>query len=293
MWKLGTLQPGQAQILTYQVLHKRGGEYKTISDVWSPDLANVSHATAESSTKVMVPALQLALTGTAAVSAKSPAQFTATVKNSGTMPLERVQVALELPDDVLVSRVTSGAQRSKDRIVWTVPKLPPGESQEFRAWVELERGASGRKVITAKARDGQQRTEVVTKEATAEFQGASDLRWAPKFDSPRVELNRQGTVTVVVRNEGSETEKGIQLRVRLPQVLKPEADDRSGDKVTLVNDEAIFNLKELQPGKSHEFRLDYTGAKVGEGEVELILVGETLKDKALTKKQTIQVLNRK
>ena len=284
-WKLGTFGAGQTKSVTYQLLHKKGGDYKSISNVTS-DVA-LQNATDEASTTVLKPALEFKLVN----GAEKKDQLVATVKNIGTLPLANVQVVLDIPEGTRISNATKGSEPSRrgDQVRWVLPKLPAGEAQEYRAVFEPEKGVSGRKVVTGRASEGRRLIDVPEQKATIDYVGKADLSWKPKFDSPIIDLNRQGTVRVTVTNNGNATDKGVTLRVSLPTQLKPMIDDRSTDKVQLAGKDAVFAPRDLAPGKSHEFVLNYQGVSTGADVVQLVLTSESLGKESLTKNQTITV----
>ncbi len=284
-WKLGGLGAGQTKSVTYQLLHKKGGEYKSLSNVTS-DL-NLGPVTDEAKTLVMKPALTFSLLN----NPEKKEQLVATVRNTGTMPLANVQVVLDVPEGTRISNATRGSEKNRqgDQVRWVLPKLPPGESQEYRAVFEPEKGVSGRKVVSGRANDGRRLIDVPEQKAMLDYVGKADLNWKPKFDSPIIELNRQGTVRVVVTNNGNVTDKAVTLRVSLPTQLKPMIDDRSTDKVQLAGKDAVFAPRDLAPGKSHEFVLNYQGINTGTDVVQLVLTSESLGKESLTKNQSITV----
>jgi hypothetical protein len=284
-WKLGALGPGQQKWVTYQLLHKKGGEYKSLSQVTS-DIA-LENAKDEASATVLKPALEFKLVN----GTEKKDQLVATVRNTGTLPLANVQVVLEIPEGTRISNATKGSEPSRrgDQVRWVLPKLPAGEAQEYRAVFEPEKGVSGRKVITGRASEGRRLIDVPEQKATIDYVGKADLSWKPKFDSPIIDLNRQGTVRVTVTNNGNATDKGVTLRVTLPTQLKPMIDDRSTDKVQLTAKDAVFAPRELAPGKSLEFVLNYQGVNTGADVVQLVLTSESLGKESLTKNQTITV----
>ena len=284
-WKLGTFGAGQTKSVTYQLLHKKGGDYKSISNVTS-DVA-LQNATDEASTTVLKPALEFKLVN----GAEKKDQLVATVKNTGTLPLANVQVVLDIPEGTRISNATKGSEPSRrgDQVRWVLPKLPAGEAQEYRAVFEPEKGVSGRKVVTGRVSEGRRLIDVPEQKATIDYVGKADLSWKPKFDSPIIDLNRQGTVRVTVTNNGNATDKGVTLRVSLPTQLKPMIDDRSTDKVQLAGKDAVFAPRDLAPGKSHEFVLNYQGVSTGADVVQLVLTSESLGKESLTKNQTITV----
>ena len=289
IWQLGTLEPGQAKIVTYQLLGKKGGDLLTTSMAASDDkFASVQSEHAESKTKVLVPALKLDLTGPATVAAKESALYTARVQNTGTQPLDNVRVTVALPDDCEVTKVTTGARRTKDQVAWTLPKLPAGEAHDFR--VTLESPTSGKKQVKAAAKETRTAVEDA-KEVTSTFQGRADLTWKPEFEDASVNVGKQGLITVKVKNQGTETDKGLRLRVELPPNAKFV--EGSPKQYKEAGAEVIFEPRPIAPNGTETFTVTYEAKQAGPAYFRLRLEAESLGDKPLLKEQVVQINNAK
>lgn len=286
-WKLGTIAPGETKTVPYQLLARQGGEMATMSSL-ACETGVLDASAAQSTTKVLLPALQLDFRGPAKGEAKAPVKYTAVVKNAGTMPLDNVRVAVDVPDDLAVVKLTNGCRTDRGKRVWVVPKLAAGESQEFRLEVVPEQGTSGRRTLKASARDANGRTDDQTREAITDFVGRADLSWKPTFTPGRLPVQREGTITVLVRNQGSETDKGVRLRVILPREVTLK--DSSPSKASLdPNDNTlVFPPQPVAPGKSVEFIVTYQARTPGQAQFRLLLEGESM-EKAITKDQAIEI----
>ncbi len=286
-WKLGTIGPGQTKTVTYQLLARQGGEMTTMSSL-ACETGVLDASAAQSVTKVLLPALQLDFRGPAKGEGKAPAVYTAVVKNAGTMPLEQVRLTVDVPDDLSVQKVTNGCRTDKNPRVWVIPKLAAGEAQEFRVQVVPAQGTSGRRTLKASARDASGRTDAQTREAITDFVGRADLSWKPTFTPGRLPVGREGTITVLVRNQGSETDKGVRLRVMLPPEVTLK--DAIPSKASLdPNDNTlVFPPQPVAPGKTGEFTVTYQARTPGQAQFRLLLEGESL-EKAITKDQAIEI----
>jgi hypothetical protein len=288
-WKLNTLAPGQTKTVTYQLLFKRDGEFTTASfvDCETGRLGAADTPAATAATKVQKAALALEFTGPAAVTGRNGAEYVAVVKNVGSMAMENVRVAVEVPDDLAVVKLTNGCRTDRGLRVWVVPKLAAGESQGFRLAVEPEQGVSGKRTLKATARDGRGRLDAQTKDVTTEYVGRADLTWKPSFDPVRVDIGRQGTLRVAVRNQGSETDKGVSLRVMLPPEVQPVGS--TPPNATLDQNTFVFPPQSLAPGKAIEFTVTYEGKKAGQARFGLLLEAQSLGEKGLRKDQTVEI----
>ena len=287
IWQLGTLEPGQAKFVTYQLQSKKGGELVTTSMAASDDkYATVQSENTESKTKILVPALKLELTGPATVASKEAALYTARVQNTGTQPLENVRITLALPEGCEVTKFTARALRTKDQVQWLLPRLPAGEAFDVR--LHLESSTSGKKLIKATAKESRTAVEDA-KEVTSTFLGRADLTWKPEFDDVSVNVGKQGLITVTVKNQGTETDKGTILKVELPDQVKlvqgtPKQYDQAGTTL-------IFKPRPIPPGHKETFTITYEAKQSGPGNFRLTLESESLGDRPLTKEQVVQINN--
>jgi hypothetical protein len=287
VWDLGTLAAGQSKTLQYQLLTRKAGELVTYSTAVSPDVSAAA-VRADSRTKVLQPGLSLVFTGSPATTPKAPAVYKAVVRNTGTLPLGNVTLAVDVPAELSVTKRTNGAKSDRGRLTWVIPKLPAGEGQEFNIQCEPEQGVAGKKLLKATATDGRGLVEKQTAEVGTEFVGKADLTWKPTFDKAWVQVGRQGTLTVVVKNQGAETDSGVRLRVKLPPEVKYLGN--SGTiPATFENAEVLFPAQKLAPGKTAEFVVTYEGKSAGPGRFVLMLEGESLGGKPLTKEQEVLV----
>ena len=288
-WKLGTLSPGQTVFVQYQLLARKPSTGKGM--LTSSQLAGdapLDVTAAHSYTKVLQPALHLHFSGTPAAPPKAPALYKAVVRNVGTLPLGDVRLSVDVPDELTVTKRTNGAKVERGRLTWVIPKLPAGEAHEFSIECVPEAGVAGKKLLKAMLTEGRGVVEKQTAEAGTEFVGRADLTWKPKFDNAWVRVGRQGVLTVKVENQGAETDNGVRLRVKLPPEVK-YVGNNGATPATFENAEVLFPVQKLAPGKTTEFVITYEGKSPGPGRFYLVLEGESLGNKPLTKEQEVLV----
>ncbi len=286
---LGTIGPGQTAKAQYQLLIRQPGNKLTTSTASSGELSVVSDRV-ESVSKVLQPALKFSLIGPGQVAPKAPARYKATVLNAGTLPLSDVRVAVDIPDGLTVTKQRLGGKQDGNRRVWVIPKLAAGEAEEIEFQAEQpESGLAGKRQFKASAQDGRRLVDTQTAEVTTEFVGRADLRWTPVFhNNAIVGVNRQGTISVTVKNIGAETDKGVRLRVQFPPEVRYK-DTAGRTKATFDNAILTFDIQPLAPGKSAEFEIAYEGFKAGQAQFTLLLEGESLSNQPLRKEQSVTV----
>ncbi len=282
-WDLGTLGRGQSKIVTYQLTggRQQGGELLTTSHATSED-GGIAE-TAESKTRILVPELGFTLTGPASVESKKPAEYEATARNNGTLPLTNVVVSIPIPEDCQPTKVTKDAQRYKDRVSWVIPKMTPGEAYKFRLTVTAN--TSGKRVVRATARDKAGAVDAEREVATA-FLGRADLHWSPNIPAI-LALDKQGQIVITVRNDGEEADAGVAPRVRLPDGLK--VIETTPSKATVTKEgEIVFSAVEIKPGKTEVFTVTVQRTQPGQKRVGLQLNATSLDNRPLLKDQTIE-----
>ena len=89
-------------------------------------------------------------------------------------------------------------------------------------------------------------------------------------------------------NQGAETDNGVRLRVKLPAEVK-YLGNNGAMPATYENAEVLFPAQKLAPGKTTEFVVTYKGKTPGPGRFLLVMEGESLGNKPLTKEQEVLV----
>ncbi len=282
-WDLGTLGRGQSKIVTYQLTGGRpqGGELITTSNATSAD-GGIAE-TAEAKTRILVPDLGFTLNGPASVESRGAAEYEAEVRNNGTLPLTNVVVSIPIPDDCLPTKVTKDAKRYPDRVSWTIPKMAPGEAHKFRLAVTAN--TSGKRVVRATARD-QAGAVSAERDVATVFLGRADLRWEPNVPA-LLAVGKRAQITVRVRNEGEESDKGVSPRVNIPDGLRVIT-ATPGPATQILAGEVVFDAVEIKPGKDEVFTVTVERTQPGRLRVGLRLEATSLGEKPLLKEQTIE-----
>jgi len=209
-WQVGTLMPGQRKVIEYRMTPRVSADTFTTTNV-SGDKGVLEKS--EARTKVHTPGLSVKLTGpTGVVNAGEAARYEVTVRNVGTMPSRNVKVRGTIPADCKPTMKTEGGQVARDAIMWTVPRLDPGEARSFRFGLRAD--TTGRRVVAVHAADG--RKVSAADEMATLFQGVASLSWATELEPVALAIGRQGTFTVRVRNSGGEEARNVRLEIELP-----------------------------------------------------------------------------
>ncbi|MCZ2340862.1 MAG: DUF11 domain-containing protein [Bacteroidales bacterium] len=283
LWKLGTLQPGERKLIQYRLTAADGGELLASSIVKSPDVPEVERS--ESSTKVLVPGVGLELSGPPIVSPGEAGLYEIVARNTGTLPLTDVRISATIPNDCTISKMTRGGQHYRDRIVWTVSRMSPGEAYSVR--YGLKANTTGKRTIRAAieaAGSVEKSRELITS-----YQGTADLTWESSADPQTVQMGKTGLLTIRVRNTGGETAKNVRLRVELPadraQFVQATPRDTRASANTIQ-----FNEMSIPAYGSLTYTITYRAERAGQAWFRLRLEDHSLGDNPLTKEQAVEIL---
>ncbi len=283
LWTVGTVMPGETKTLQYLVTATKGRALQVLSVV-DADGKVQSNDTAEG--RALDAGLRVRLTGDAKTTADTPAVYEATVTNTGTMPLANVRVSGTVPEDCRLTKMTRGGKEYQGQVVWTLPKLAPGESQAVRWGVQAANG--GRKQVRAAAVAG--RGVEDTAKAETVFQGAAVLHWESGFDRDTVALDQQGVFTVRVRNTGSEPATNVRLTVDLPKGLVALVQASPGYKKT--GEQVAFEVRTIAAGKAETFTITFKGEERGQAYFTAKLSADALGDRPLGAEKYVDVVRR-
>ena len=283
VWKLDTLRPGEQRVVQYRLTGRAGGAAVASSAVTSPDVPDPARADARFA--VLAAAMKLELTGPPAAAPGDPAEYTATVTNSGTLPLADVRLTANVPDGSTVTRVTNGGRASAAAVAWVVPDrargpLQPGDSYAVRFTLAARTG--GPKVVRVAAAGD--RVGEVPREVSTNFQAAPDLSWEHKFNSTSLVAGTPELLTVTVTNAGGEAARNVRLRVDLPDgVTAAQVSPAPAGPLPGGQRRVAFDPVSVPANGAQKFTLTVRAEKPGPARFEMTLGYDGLGD-PLTKR---------
>lgn len=280
-WEIGKLLPGQRKVIEYRVTPKQARDALSTTNV-SADKGVLEKA--EARTQVLVPGLGVKLTGPPGVVGPGQvAQYEIVVRNTGTLPATNVRVSGSLPADCKLTMKTNGGQVYRDQIVWTLPRLEPGEAQSFR--FKLTASTTGRRVVTATAADARNQRD--SQELATVFQGAAAIQWETIPDPVAVHVGKPGMFTVRVKNVGGEAARNVRLEVDLPKAIGV---DRVTPNVAPAGGKIVFPAETIPAYGEMVYTISYTARESTQAWFGAKLTADALGDRPLKSEKMVEIL---
>lgn len=272
-WEIGTLEPGQKRVVDYQVIARTPGKQCNQAVVTAD---GGLQAKAESCVSVTEAKMALTMHGPARRYVNLPAMYEITVSNTGTAPLNNVQVVNPLP--LHTAFVSAGAEGrlSGTQVMWSVGGLEPGASRTVE--VVLRAQVEGR--ICNRATATADRGLAAQAEACTEFKGVSALLTELIDTEDPVEVGGNTSYVVTIFNQGSKPVTHLVVVADVPaqetlvSANGPSPNRRDGAKLvfdpTTLQPQATarytISVKAVAPGDVR-FRLDVTADQLTGGPV--------------------------
>lgn len=282
VWEIAKLQPGERKVIEYRVTPREAKDVFTTTNVSGQRL--VADKPAEGRTQVLVPGLEVKLAGpTGVVAAGESARYEIVVRNTGTLASNNVRVTGTIPADCKPTMKTDGGQIYRDSIVWQLSRLEPGEAQSFR--FAMKANTTGRRVVVASAADA--RGLKASQELAAVFAGTAALVWETKFDPLTVQVGRQGTFTVKVKNNGGEAARGVRLRIEVPDAVSVV---QVTPQTRVENHVLAFAAEEIPAYGEKLYTLTFEGKKADQAWFKVSLAADCLGDRPMTTEKMVNVI---
>ncbi len=281
-WEIAKLQPGERKVIEYRVTPREAKDVFALTSVSGQRLT--PDKPAEARTQVLVPGLEAKLTGpTGIVNAGESAKYEITVRNTGTLPCTNAKITGTLPADCKPTMKTDGGQIYRDSIVWTLPRLEPGEAQSFR--FAIKASTTGRRVIVASATDA--RGQRAGQELATVFSGTAALVWETKFDPLTVQVGKQGTFTVKVKNSGGEAARNVRIQIDVPDAVSVV---QVTPKTRIDNAAVTFGAVEIPAYGEQLYTLTFEGKKADQAWFQVHMAAECLGDRPMKTQKMVEVI---
>jgi uncharacterized repeat protein (TIGR01451 family) len=282
VWEIARLQPGERKVIEYRVTPREAKDVFTLTSVSGQKL--VADKPAEGRTQVLVPGLEVKLTGpVGVVAAGESARYEIVVRNTGTLPSANVKVTGALPADCKPTMKTDGGQIYRDSIVWTLPRLEPGEAQSFR--FGMKANTTGRRVVVASASDA--RGLKAGQEVATVFAGTAALVWETEFKPLTVQVGKQGTFTVKVKNNGGEAARDVKLQMDVPDAVSVV---QVTPKTRVEGSALAFGAESIPAYGDLTYTITFEGKKADQAWFKVRLSAECLGDRPMQTEKMVNVI---
>ncbi|MDR2676044.1 MAG: DUF11 domain-containing protein [Opitutaceae bacterium] len=230
---IGTLAVGESRTLNVPVTAANAGEYVNTASVTASNAASVS-TRAASPTRIVTSRIQVEKTGPDRIFVHRDATYNITVTNVGDVALENITVTDSLPKNVtLVSASGSKGSQSKDRVVWTIPSLAPGQSLTDSVVITSSQPQTTTNSVTARAANAKVSD---TASATTIWEGAPGVLTEIFDNVDPIRIGDEVVYTIRITNQGAFREVNSQVRVIFSDEINP---------VSITDQTATINGKEV------------------------------------------------
>jgi uncharacterized repeat protein (TIGR01451 family) len=266
VWQLGTMQPGDEQTITLQVMPQEEGEIGST--------AHVTFAAQATSRSICTrPQLTIEHTAPPKVLIGESLAVAITVANPGTGPATGVMIEENVPDGL--SHV-AGAE-----LEYEVGLLRPGESKRLDLALKAEKAGLIENTIVVRGEGNLSATHKVQIEVVAPQLEVDVSGPKKRF------LERQATYTVSVANPGTAAARNVDLAAYLPRGMKFIEAESQG-QYDQTQHAVFWSLEELPPSKAGSVKL--TTLPVEPGEQRLRVEGKADLGLTVSGEQVVEVM---
>ncbi len=172
-------------------------------------------ASAKTTVKVLVPKLDVSVSGPKDRLIGTKGKYVVTVKNDGEVPVKGVTVREAIPAGFKVC-ATGPGKLADDKLTWDAGDLAPGASKSF----EFEGVTHTAGPLTLKAEATGDRNTKATGECVTAVEGIPGLRMELVDSVDPVEKNGEVTYEIKVTNTGTKADSNIVIVCELPKELE-------------------------------------------------------------------------
>jgi uncharacterized repeat protein (TIGR01451 family) len=258
---VGNLAPNESRSVQVICITKAGGEQKCLALATTEDGLT---ATGTTTVDVIVPHIDLAVTGPRLRYLERPANYSFKATNSGSAPASNVTVTDQVPAGFKFQAASAGGRYdfATRTVSWFLGDLPPGQSRDVTLDLVAVNPGEHKQVASALAGRGLKAdTEIVTR-----VEGLSALLMElVDLDDP-VEVGAETAYEIRVTNTGSKTETNLQLICTVPDRMEFRgARGPAGCQHHVEGKDVVFEpLPKLAPRADAIYRVNVRGLGPGD-----------------------------
>lgn len=270
-YQLGNLCPGESKTICLDLCASKRG---TVTNTATVSYCGGPKCTAEATTIINEPCVQVTKTGADWAYICKPVDYTITVTNPGDLVLRDVVV-----DDISPAGTTviaaPGAEVCCNRATWCLREICPGETKTFTITVSSQvAGTLTNKVSVTTQSDCGPCTKCA--EATTVWKGIPAIHMCVVNTCDPICIGQTTVYRICVTNRGTEEDHNVKLVMKFSPELAPQsvngpsAGTISGDTVTFAP------IEKLGVKESTEFCITVKGVATGNARAEVTLTSDAL-----------------
>jgi len=274
------LQPGEAKFVQLPVTVRNGGRLRTVISAKADGGVSSQE---EKTLEVRDSRMQLTVAGPTQVVLNRTATWTATLVNSGSLPVQSAHLRIMLPSELRFSSVSAGGRAINGVVTWSVDSLRPGEQRQFEMTATPITAIQRTTLVATATTDGGVETRA---DQPLEIIGIPLMKLTVSDSEDRVEVGRRVVYTAEIRNAGSLPLEEVNVTATLSPALKPvfgfgpSVAQINGDKVTFAT------IERIEPNRSVVFRFEAEAISPADARVTVEAQCKTIKTPVLADEAT-------
>jgi uncharacterized repeat protein (TIGR01451 family) len=280
------LKPGEAHKQTDEFISTTGGTFTYEAVATGADGLKAS---AKTTVLVLVPKLDVTLTGPAERLIGKKAPYTITVRNSGDVPVTGVVVREHVPATFRVSTTSDGVLAPNgERISWTVGDLAPGAVKK----VEFEGICSQPGLLSHRADAAGDRGTKAAADCATKVEGIPALRMEMVDSIDPVEKGGETVYEIKVTNTGTKSDSSVQIVCELPKEFEyisasgPTKGTKSSSGTPAVQTVTFDPISELPPKTEAVFKVKVKTIGTGDVRFKTVMTSKHLTTPVLKEEST-------
>lgn len=270
-YQLGNMCPGDSKTILLDLCASKPG---TVTNTATVSYCGGPKCTAEATTIVNKPCVQVTKTGPDSSFICKPVDYTITVTNPGDMILRNVVV-----DDISPAGTTvvaaPGAEVCCNRATWCIPDLCPGENKVFTISISSQVcGTLTNKVTVTSQSDCGPCT--MCAEATTVWKGIAAPHMCVIETANPICIGQTTVYRICVSNQGTCEDTNVQLVMSFSSELEPLSVNGPTSGTISGNTVTFAPIPRLVPKESMEYTVTVKGVSAGNGKTEAKLSSDTM-----------------
>lgn len=276
--KLGVIPAGKESSFEIELTARDRGKLAINGDVKGDlDLT----AVAAKSVSVIAADLEASLSGQPLYFQNTEAQFGLDLVNSGRVASESVQAELRIPDGMkYLGGITGARVVDGNKLLWTIPSIPPGESRPYAFTCRVEKTGTHRLAFACKGSAG----GTADVQLDTNVEAIVDLKLAVQDPPAPAPVGSEVVYELVIHNHGSMTAENVRVVGQFGNGIEPIRTEGQTGEIT-TGQVQFAPIPRIEPGAQAKLKIvakaDAAGdhrfrAEVHSGETVLVAEEATI-----------------